>query len=448
MKSENQPIWYKGVHVHQAVERFTVGRDREMDIYLARFDVMGTMAHIRMLESIGLLTNGELLILEEELRLIYRQILDHNFHIENGVEDVHSQVELMLTRRLDDAGKKVHSGRSRNDQVLVDIKMFIRHEIEEMVQGAVRLFDALIAQSERYKDVLMPGYTHLQVAMPSSFGLWFGAYAESLTDDLRLMQTAWQVANQNPLGSAAGYGSSFPLNRTMTTQLLAFDDLNYNAVYAQMARGKTEKTLTFAISAVAATLSRFCMDACLYMSQNFGFISLPDELTTGSSIMPHKKNPDVFELIRAKCNKIQALPNDVIILTNNLPSGYFRDMQILKEMLFPSFEEIKNCMDMLTYMVEQIIVNRNILDDDRYRYLFSVEALNKLTLGGTPFREAYQQIGKEINEGRFNPEKQIEHTHEGSIGNLCNDRIQAKMKTVLAGFTFDKVNKALSELMF
>jgi len=448
MNSYNQPIWFKGTSADEAVERFTVGRDKEMDMYLARFDVMGTMAHIRMLESIGLLISEELSVLEEELRLIYRNILHNDFCIEKGVEDVHSQVELMLTRRLGDAGKKVHSGRSRNDQVLVDIKMLIRHEIEETVQGAVRLFNAFIAQSERYKDVLMPGYTHLQVAMPSSFGLWFGAYAESLIDDLRMMQAAWQVANQNPLGSAAGYGSSFPLNRTMTTQLLGFDDLNYNVVYAQMGRGKTEKTVAFAMSSIAATLSRFCMDACLYMSQNFGFISLPDELTTGSSIMPHKKNPDVFELIRAKCNKIQVLPNDIILLTNNLPSGYFRDMQILKEMLFPAFAEIKDCMDMLTYMTGKIIVNRNILDDDRYRYLFSVEALNKLTLGGIPFRDAYQQIGKEINEGKFNPEKQIEHTHEGSIGNLSNDRIQEKMNTVLAGFTFDKVKKALSELIF
>ena len=448
MKTENQPIWHKGINVNEAVERFTVGRDREMDMYLARFDVMGTMAHIRMLQSIGLLTGEELSALEEELRVIYRCILNHDFCIESGVEDVHSQVELMLTRKLGDAGKKVHSGRSRNDQVLLDIKLFVRHEIEEIVKVACRLFDVLMAQSEQYRDVLMPGYTHLQVAMPSSFGLWFGAYSESLIDDLRIMQAAWQVANQNPLGSAAGYGSSFPLNRTMTAQLLGFDDLNYNVVYAQMGRGKTEKTVAFAMSSIAATLSRFCMDACLYMSQNFGFISLPDELTTGSSIMPHKKNPDVFELIRAKCNRIQALPNDIILLTNNLPSGYFRDMQILKEMLFPAFTEIKDCMDMLTFMVEHIIVNRNILDDDRYRYLFSVEMLNKLALGGMPFRDAYQQIGKEISENRFKPEKRIEHTHEGSIGNLCNKEIQTKIDAVLAGFTFDKVNRALNELLF
>ena len=448
MNTDNQPIWFKGTSVDEAVERFTIGCDKEMDMYLARFDVMGTMAHIRMLESIGLLTSKELTEFEENLRVIYQQILDDKFNIEKGVEDVHSQVELILTYCLGDTGKKVHSGRSRNDQVLVDIKMFVRHEIEEIVRRSIRLFDAFIAQSERYSDVLMPGYTHLQVAMPSSFGLWFGAYSESLIDDLRIMQAAWQVANQNPLGSAAGYGSSFPLNRTMTAQLLGFDDLNYNVVYAQMGRGKTEKTVAFDMSSIAATLSRFCMDACLYMSQNFGFISLPDELTTGSSIMPHKKNPDVFELIRAKCNRIQALPNDIILLTNNLPSGYFRDMQILKEMLFPAFTEIKDCMDMLTFMVEHIIVNRNILDDDRYRYLFSVEMLNKLALGGMPFRDAYQQIGKEISENRFKPEKRIEHTHEGSIGNLCNKEIQTKIDAVLAGFTFDKVNRALNELLF
>ena len=447
MKSQNQPVWFKGTSVNEAVERFTVGRDREMDMYLARFDVMGTMAHIRMLQSIGLLTSEELPALEEELRMIYRRILDNDFCIEDGVEDVHSQVELMLTRKLGDAGKKVHSGRSRNDQVLVDIKMYVRHEIEGIVNSVGGLFDVFIAQSERYRDVLTPGYTHLQVAMPSSFGLWFGAYAESLTDDLRLMQAAWQVTNQNPLGSAAGYGSSFPLNRTMTTELLGFDDLNYNVVYAQMGRGKTEKTVAFAISSIAATLARFSMDACLYMSQNFGFITLPDELTTGSSIMPHKKNPDVFELIRAKCNRIQALPNEITLIMNNLPSGYFRDMQILKESLFPAFTEMKNCLDMLAYMTEQIIVNRNILDDDRYRYLFSVEALNELTLGGTPFRDAYKEIGITINEGRFNPAKKAEHTHEGSIGNLCNDKIQAKMEAIFKGFTFDKVNKALNEIV-
>ena len=447
MKPSNQPVWYKGTKLNEAVEQFTVGLDKDMDMYLARFDVIGTMAHIRMLQSIGLLTSEELSVLENELHTIYRRILNNDFHIEVGVEDVHSQVELMLTRQLGDTGKKVHSGRSRNDQVLVDIKLFVRHEIEEIVKSVGRLFDTLIEQSERYRDVLMPGYTHLQIAMPSSFGLWFGAFSESLTDDLRLMQAAWQVTNQNPLGSAAGYGSSLPLNRTMTTQLLGFDDLNYNVVYAQMGRGKTEKTVAFAMSSIAATLARFSMDACLYMSQNFGFISLPDELTTGSSIMPHKKNPDVFELIRAKCNRIQALPTDITLLVNNLPSGYFRDMQILKEILFPAFMELKNCIEMLDFMVAKIVVNRNILDDDRYRYLFSVEAVNEMALGGTSFRDAYQQIGIEINEGRFQPVKSVEHTHEGSIGNLCNDKIQKKMKVVLEGFSFDQVNQALTELM-
>ncbi|MDR3093776.1 MAG: argininosuccinate lyase [Bacteroidales bacterium] len=442
-------LWSKGVEVHREIERFTVGRDREMDMYLAAFDVLGTMAHIRMLESIRLLTKEELNVLEKELHSIFHKIQDGEFTIEDGIEDVHSQVELMLTRQLGDAGKKVHSGRSRNDQVLVDIKLYLRHEIEEITGGVQRLFDKLIAQSEQYKDVLMPGYTHLQVAMPSSFGLWFGAYAESLTDDLRLMQAAWQVANQNPLGSAAGYGSSFPLNRTMTTQLLGFDDLNYNVVYAQMGRGKTEKTLAFGMASVAATLSRFSMDACLYMSQNFGFITLPEDLTTGSSIMPHKKNPDVFELIRAKCNRIQALPNDITLVLNNLPSGYFRDMQILKEMLFPAFGELKDCLALLAYMVEKIKINRNLLDDARYRYLFSVDAVNQLVLEGVPFRDAYKQIGLEINSGEFHSQdgKILSHTHEGSIGNLCNDRIQSKMQAVLRSFSFEKVNQSLQKLL-
>jgi argininosuccinate lyase len=439
-------LWDKGTEVNRETERFTIGRDREMDMYLAPFDVVGTLAHIRMLESIQLLTKEELIALEKELRAIYRRIMDGDFQIEDGIEDVHTQVELLLTRKLGDTGKKVHSGRSRNDQVLVDIKLYLRHEIRDISENVLRLFDKLIEQSERYQDVLMPGYTHLQVAMPSSFGLWFGAYAESLTDDMRLMASAWQVAGQNPLGSAAGYGSSFPLNRTMTTQLLGFDDMNYNVVYAQMARGKTEKTLAFAMASVAATLARFSMDACLYMSQNFGFISLPDELTTGSSIMPHKKNPDVFELIRAKCNKIQALPNDITLMLTNLPSGYFRDMQILKEMLFPAFRELKDCLEMLAYMTDNITVKRDILDDDRYRHIFSVEALNRRVLGGKPFRDAYKEIGKEISEGNFNPEKKINHTHEGSIGNLCNDMIRLKMEKVLESFSFDKADRALNEL--
>ncbi len=440
-------LWDKGGNTDQEIERFTVGADREMDLYLGCFDVLGTMAHVRMLESIGLLTSEEMKTLISELKVIYQQVQSGDFRIEEGIEDIHSQVELMLTRKLGDTGKKVHSGRSRNDQVLVDIKLYIRNEIEEITKVIKRLFDELIAQSELYKDVLMPGYTHLQVAMPSSFGLWFGAYAESLADDMALMQAAWTVANQNPLGSAAGYGSSFPLNRTITTSLLGFDDLNYNVVYAQMGRGKTEKTVAFAMSSIAATLARFSMDACLYMSQNFGFIALPDELTTGSSIMPHKKNPDVFELIRAKCNKIQALPTDITMLLVNLPSGYFRDMQILKEMLFPAFRELKDCIEMLTYMVGKIIVNRNILEDDRYRYLFSVEVLDRLVLSGVPFRDAYKQVGMEIKENKFHPKKEVKHTHEGSIGNLCNDRIVDKMNQRLQGFTFEKVNKALTQLL-
>ena len=440
-------LWDKGIKVNADIERFTVGRDREMDIFLAPFDVLGTLAHITMLESIGLLETGELPPLRRELVSIYNDIAAGNFSIMEGVEDVHSQVEMLLTEKLGDLGKKVHSGRSRNDQVLVDLKMYIRHEIEEISGLVKEFFDTLILQSEKYKNVLLPGYTHLQVAMPSSFGLWFGAYAESLTDDMILLNAAWQVANKNPLGSAAGYGSSFPLNRTMTTGLLGFEDLSYNVVYAQMGRGKTEKTLAYAISSLAATLSRFAMDACLYMCQNFAFITLPDELTTGSSIMPHKKNPDVFELIRAKCNRIQALPNDITLLVNNLPSGYFRDMQILKESLFPAFAELKNCIEMLNYMIGQITVNRNILDDDRYRYLFSVEALNELVLGGVPFRDAYKQVGMAINEGRFDPAKKVEHTHEGSIGNLCNDKIKEKMEAVLKSFSFDKVNEALNKLM-
>jgi argininosuccinate lyase len=439
-------LWDKGVEVNKEIERFTVGLDREMDLYLAQYDVLGTIAHIKMLESVNLLAHDELAALEQALQALYRQICNHGFHIEDGVEDVHSQVELMLTRKLGDMGKKVHSGRSRNDQVLVDIKLYLRHEIEEIVEGVSRLFDELISRSEHYSHVLMPGYTHLQVAMPSSFGLWFGAYAESLTDDIRLMQAAWQVVNQNPLGSAAGYGSSFPLNRTMTTQLLGFDDLNYNVIYAQMGRGKTEKTLSFAMSSIAATLARFSMDACLYMSQNFGFITLPDELTTGSSIMPHKKNPDVFELIRAKCNKIQALPADITLLLTNLPSGYYRDMQILKEILFPAFRDLKDCIGMLTYMVGKITINHDILNDSRYRYLFSVEELNKLVFSGVPFRDAYKQIGVEIREGRFNPEMTVKHTHEGSIGNLCNDFIKLKMQHLLADFPFTKVNMALKKL--
>jgi argininosuccinate lyase len=440
-------LWDKGTSVNDWIERFTVGRDREMDIYLAEFDVLGTIAHITMLETIGLIGKDELPVLKKELVSIYHQAKAGNFTIGDGVEDVHSQVELMLTHKLNDLGKKVHSGRSRNDQVLVDCKLFIRNEIQKTVESVQYLFNALTGQSEKYKNILIPGYTHLQVAMPSSFGLWFGAYAESLADDLLLLQTAYKMANQNPLGSAAGYGSSFPLNRTLTTKLLGFDDLSYNVVYAQMGRGKTEKITAFAMSSVAATLSRMAMDICLYMSQNFAFISLPDEFTTGSSIMPHKKNPDVFELIRAKCNKIQSLPNDITLLLANLPSGYFRDMQILKEIIFPAFAELRDCIDIAAFMMDKLIINKNILDDDRYKYLFSVDELNKLVLQGVPFRDAYKIVGKDIAEGKFNPEKKVIHTHEGSIGNLCTGNIKLKLENNLKGFGFDVVEKALKQLI-
>jgi argininosuccinate lyase len=440
-------LWDKGTSVNEWIERFTVGRDREMDLYLAEFDVLGTIAHITMLESIGLIGKDELPVLKKELSEIFHVIKNGSFTIEDGVEDIHSQVELLLTKKLGDLGKKVHSGRSRNDQVLVDSKLFIRNEIQKTVESVKTLFDTLIAQSEKYKDVLMPGYTHLQVAMPSSFGLWFGAYAESLTDDMLLLHTAYKIANQNPLGSAAGYGSSFPLNRTLTTQLLGFENLSYNVVYAQMGRGKTEKTAAFALSSVAATLSRLAMDVCLYMSQNFGFVSLPDEFTTGSSIMPHKKNPDVFELIRAKCNKIQALPNDITLLLANLPSGYFRDMQLLKEIIFPAFADLRDVIDIAAFMMDKLIVNQQILTDSRYKYLFSVDVLNQLVLEGTPFRDAYKIIGKEINEGKFNPEIKVNHTHEGSIGNLCNAQISEKMKQSYDSFHFEKISEVLLNLI-
>lgn len=439
-------LWDKGKETNKKIEKFTIGRDQEMDIYLAPYDVLGTLAHIKMLAEIGLLAPDELKLLEAELKCIYRKIQQGNFCLEEGVEDIHSQVEVLLTRKLGDVGKKVHSGRSRNDQVLVDIKLFLRQEVKEISVLALELFQEFMAQSERHKQVLMPGYTHLQVAMPSSFGLWFGAYAESLTDDMILLEAAWEITNQNPLGSAAGYGSSFPLNRILTTRLLGFNNLNYNVVYAQMGRGKTEKTVAFAMASMAATLSRFCADACLFMSQNFGFITLPDELTTGSSIMPHKKNPDVFELTRSKCNKIQALPNEITMLLVNLPSGYFRDMQILKECLFPALTELKNCLSIMQYMVGRIEVNTNILDDPRYKYLFSVENLNKMVLEGVPFRDAYQQVGTDIQAGNFEPQTHVHHTHEGSIGNLCNKEIAQKMDSIMNRFSFNKVDLALRDL--
>ncbi len=439
-------LWDKGIKVNDKIEAFTVGKDREMDLYLAPFDVLGTMAHITMLESVGLLEKEELEKLLTELKNIYSDTLNGKFTIQDGVEDVHSQVEMMLTERLGDIGKKVHSGRSRNDQVLLDLKLFIRSKIEEVVNASKEFFDALQVQSEKYKDYLIPGYTHLQVAMPSSFGLWFGAYAESLTDDMQILNASWKIANQNPLGAAAGYGSSFPLNRQLTTDLLGFDNMNYNVVYAQMGRGKTEKNVAMALSSVAYTVGKFAMDACLYMSQNFGFLTLPGELTTGSSIMPHKKNPDVFELIRAKCNQIQALPDTIGMITGNLPSGYFRDLQLIKENFLPAFDDLISCLDLATFAVNNISVKKDILNNEMYKYAFSVEEVNKLVLQGVPFRDAYKQIGGLIEEGKFEPEINVVHTHEGTIGNLCTNEIKQKMDVIFQSFNFKKVAEAIQSL--
>ena len=440
-------IWQKNIDVDSFVETFTVGQDREMDMNLAAADVLGSLAHTKMLNSIGLMTDQDLEDVQKELKNIYREILVGNFKIEDSVEDVHSQVEMMLTERIGEAGKKIHSGRSRNDQVLVDLKLYFRSEIESIFKNTEELFDQLISLSNQYQSVLMPGYTHLQIAMPSSFGLWFGAYAESLVDDLQLLKAAWNVCNKNPLGSAAGYGSSFPLNRTMTTNLLGFEDLNYNVVYAQMGRGKTERILAQAMSSIAATLAKFAMDVTLFINQNFGFISFPAHLTTGSSIMPHKKNPDVFELIRSRCNKIQALPNEIAMMTTNLPVGYHRDLQLLKENLFPAFQSLNDCLAIAKYMLENITIKENILDDPKYDYLFSVEVVNNEVLNGVPFREAYRKIGLDIEEGKFQPAKEVNHTHEGSIGNLCNDQIQRMFKEVKADFGFEKVDAALDSLL-
>jgi len=440
-------LWDKGIKVNEQVETFTVGKDREMDLYLAPFDVLGTMAHITMLEKVGLLDSGDLQPLLAELRKIYHQAVAGDFVIENGIEDVHSQVELMLTRALGDMGKKVHSGRSRNDQVLLDVKLFTRQKIHELNIAVNQLFTVLQQQSEAYKDVLLPGYTHLQIAMPSSFGLWFGAFAESLTDDMEMLLAAWNITNQNPLGAAAGYGSSFPLNRTLTTELLGFNDLSYNVVYAQMGRGKTERNVAAAISSVAYTLSKLAVDGCLYTSQNFGFIKLPDELTTGSSIMPHKKNPDVFELIRAKCNKLQALPQQIGMITTNLPTGYFRDLQIIKEAFLPAFDELISCIELAVFAISNIKVTENLLNDDKYLYLFSVEEVNKLVLQGVPFRDAYKIVGGQIEAGQFKTSREVNHTHEGSIGNLCTDRILLKMENINSRFNFEKVETAINQLI-
>ena len=440
-------LWEKNIDVNPEIERFTVGRDKQLDLMLARYDVLGTLAHCKMLESIGLLTKEERELVRQALWGIYSAIATGTFIIEQGVEDVHSQVELMLTRKLGDIGKKIHCGRSRNDQVLLDLKLFTRHELQNICNSVKELFDALIEQSEKHKDVLMPGYTHLQVAMPSSFGLWFGAYAESLADDMLFLQAAYRMCNRNPLGSAAGYGSSFPLNRTMTTELLGFDSMNYNVVYAQMGRGKNERNVAFALASVAGTLSKMAFDACMFNSQNFGFVKLPAECTTGSSIMPHKKNPDVFEIMRAKCNRLQTLPMDIAMIMNNLPSGYFRDLQIIKELFLPAFADIKDCLAMATYIIERIEVNKEILNDSRYDAMFSVEEVNRLAAEGMPFRDAYKKVGLDIEAGNFTPNKDVHHTHEGSIGNLCNKEICNLMENIYSSMEFGKANRAEEALL-
>lgn len=440
-------LWSKGFEINKEIERFTVGKDREMDLYLAKYDVLGSMAHITMLNSIGLISDDELPQLLRELRAIYDVCEKGDFVIEDDIEDVHSQVELMLTRALGDMGKKIHSGRSRNDQVLVDLKLFTRSALRDIVEETKQLFDELLAKSEEYKDVLMPGYTHLQIAMPSSFGLWFGAYAESLTDDMLFLQAAYRMTNRNPLGSAAGYGSSFPLNRQMTTDLLGFDSMDYNVVYAQMGRGKMERNVAMAMASVAGTVAKMAFDACMFNSQNFSFVKLPKECTTGSSIMPHKKNPDVFELIRAKCNKLQGLPQQITLIMNNLPCGYFRDLQIIKEAFLPAFEELKDCLAMAAYIINRMEVKKDILDNPMYDAIFSVEEVNRLAADGMPFRDAYRKVGLDIEAGNFTPDKDIHHTHEGSIGNLCNDRIKMLMESILKEFNFERVDDAERKLL-
>ncbi|MDD6209071.1 MAG: argininosuccinate lyase [Bacteroidales bacterium] len=440
-------LWEKNIQPDIEIEKYTVGQDREMDLYLAEYDVLGSMAHVIMLEEIGLIKSEELHPILNELKKIYQIARDGKFKIEEGVEDVHSQVELLLTQQLGDLGKKIHSGRSRNDQVLLDLKLFTRAEIKKIVLLTDKLFQALIEKSNQYKETLMPGYTHLQIAMPSSFGLWFGAYAESLADDLQLLQAAYKICNRNPLGSAAGYGSSFPLKRKRTTELLGFESMNYNVIYAQMGRGKMEKCVAFALSGIAATLSKLAFDACMFNSQNFGFIKLPDEYTTGSSIMPHKKNPDVFELTRAKCNKIQSIPGQITLIINNLPSGYFRDYQIIKEIFLPMFDELKDILTIATSMIRKIDVKKDILNDERYAPIFSVEEVNRLTSEGMPFRDAYKKVGLEIEAGTFIPDKNIHHTHEGSIGNLCNEEISLHEQNIIDNFNFEKADEAESNLL-
>ena len=440
-------LWQKNTSTDKAIEIFTVGRDREMDLRLAPFDILGSLAHITMLTEIGLLEKTDFDALSVSLKKLYHEAVAGNFTIEEGVEDVHSQVEFLLTRELGDKGKRIHSARSRNDQVLVDLKLYFRAELQSLTEGVMALFDTLQTQSEKYKDVLLPGYTHLQVAMPSSFGLWFGAYAETLIDDMQLIQSVYKIVNHNPLGSAAGYGSSLPINRTRTTELLGFEDLNYNVVHAQMGRGKTEHFVTFVLAALGNTLSKMSMDMCLYINQNFDFISLPTELTTGSSIMPHKKNPDVFELLRAKANRLQSLPSEIALLTNSLPSGYHRDFQLMKEIVFPAIDEVKACLEMMTFMMGQIIVKKGILEDEKYKYLFSVEEVNNLVLKGVPFRDAYKQVGEMIENQNFTTDKKVHHTHEGSIGNLCTEAIKAKMTHILRGFEFEKMTNQIEKLI-
>lgn len=442
-----QKLWEKDTKVNSEIERFTIGKDREMDMYLAKYDVIGSMAHITMLESIGLLTPKELTTLLLGLKEIYKEIESGHFIIDENVEDIHSQVELVLTDKLGDMGKKIHSGRSRNDQVLLDLKLFSRAKIQEIATETHLLFNTLLTQSEQYKSVLMPGYTHLQIAMPSSFGLWFGAYAESLVDDMQLLLAAFKVCNRNPLGSAAGYGSSFPLNRQKTTDLLGFDSMNYNVVYAQMGRGKMERTVSTALASIANTIAKLAFDSCLFTSQNFGFIKLADEFTTGSSIMPHKKNPDVFELTRAKCNKIQGIPQQINLITNNLPSGYFRDLQIIKELFIPMFDELIECIRMTRYIIEKVEINTHILDDKKYQAIFSVEEVNKQVLSGIPFRDAYKNIGLAIEKGDFHPDTSISHTHEGSIGNLCNEEINSLMNEIISAFNFKSIQEAETKLL-
>lgn len=440
-------LWDKGTATEKQVEIFTVGNDQELDQVLARYDVLGSLAHGKMLEKVGILDKSELAALEKSLKDILLSIDKGEFSIADSFEDIHSQVEYLLTEAIGDIGKKIHTGRSRNDQVLVDIKMYLRDEIKEIATLTHQLFSTLINLSDQHKDVIIPGYTHLQIAMPSSFGLWFGSYAEALTDDLNMLQAAYQMVNQNPLGSAAGYGSSFPLDREMTTRLLGFKTMHYNVVNAQMARGKTEKFMAFGMASLSATLSKLAMDACLYNSQNFGFITFPDHLTTGSSIMPHKKNPDVFELIRGKCNKIQALPLDITLIINNLPSGYHREFQILKDTLFPAIQELKSCLQMADLMLSNIKVNTGIVNDERYDYIYSVEAVHHEVSAGLSFREAYKRVGQIIEKGEYVPDKTIRHTHEGSIGNLCNEKIREKMENSLTQFNFAQYEKALEDLI-